>query len=269
MPTLAPSAPRPGSHLPIRLPAPTCRAPSAPALMAKVGRESRLWSPSAGNFSLWGEKAVRGTLPSSGGPFMPHHRPQTPPSPGLCHRGRPDTARHSVALVWPPPSSFPASPTSCAASCRVSARRERVRRTVLSSSARGSGEALGGPGGGPGAAALSGHRLSAARTRQQTPAGEGRRRTQAGLAVRGRRTGGSRAPGRSTQGRLPAGAGFPLPLRLWLPRPSEQTRPRAGRRAGRLPSAPGRRNLGPGAGHEGEAQARTCPLPGPREPGPD
>lgn len=60
-----------------------------------------------------------------------------------------------------------------------------------------------------------------------------------------------------------ARAGFPLPPWLWLPRPSEQTRPGAGRRAGRLPSAPGRRNLGPGAGHEGGAQARTCPLPCP------
>lgn len=37
-------------------PALTCRAPSAPALMAKVGRESRLWSPSAGNLSLLGGK---------------------------------------------------------------------------------------------------------------------------------------------------------------------------------------------------------------------
>lgn len=80
------------------------------------------------------------------------------------------------------------------------------------------------------------------------------------------RAGGLESPGWSARGRSQARAGFPLPHRLWLPRPSEQTRPRAGRRAGRLPSAPGRRNLGPGAGHEGEAQARTCPLPGPREP---
>lgn len=41
-------------------PALTCKAPRAPALMAKVGRESKLWSPSAGNLSLWGKEAMRG-----------------------------------------------------------------------------------------------------------------------------------------------------------------------------------------------------------------
>lgn len=245
-----------------RSPAPTCRAPSAPALMAKVGRESRLWSPSAGNLSLWGKKSYEG------GPAQLWGSPH-PPTTGL-KRPLPVCAVGGQVAPRPAPARRPPSPTSCAASCRVSASRERVSRMALSSSARGSGEALGGPGGGPGAAARSGHRLSAARTRQQTPAG-GRGRgfrpegwSQGGglgLGGGGRRV--SCAPRRRARGWSPAGAGFPLPLRLWLPRPSEQTRPRAGRRAGRLPSAPGRRNLGPGAGREGAAQARTCPLPGP------
>lgn len=48
----------PTFHLgPTHSTAPTCKDPSAPALMAKVGRESRLWSPSAGNFSLWWERS--------------------------------------------------------------------------------------------------------------------------------------------------------------------------------------------------------------------
>lgn len=66
-----------------------------------------------------------------------------------------------------------------------------------------------------------------------------------------------------------ARAGFPLPPWLWLPRPSEQTRPGAGRRAGRLPSAPGRRNLGPGAGHDGGGgryRPEPAPLPCPGSP---
>lgn len=60
-------------------PALTCSAPSAPALMAKVGSESRLWSPSAGNLSLLGGKeTVRGTQTSSRGSFLPHHTLLTP-----------------------------------------------------------------------------------------------------------------------------------------------------------------------------------------------
>lgn len=182
----------PGTPHLFPLPAPTCRAPSAPALMAKVGRESRLWSPSAGNLSLCGGRgeAMRGALPSSGGPLAPHHGPQTPP---------PLSAPLEAPVASPP---VPVSPTSCAASCRVSASSARVSRMALSSSARGSGEARGGPGGGPGAAARSGHRLSAARTRQQTPAGGRGRGAQARGVVAGRRT-----EGLGWVGRAPRGAG--------------------------------------------------------------
>lgn len=197
--TFAPSSPSP----PL-----TCRAPSAPALMAKVGRESRLWSPSAGNLSLCGGKeALRGTLPSSKGPPILQTGPRLPPPAVSVRAQKPSTLR--VPVPAQPPAG---SPTSCAASCRVSARRERVRRTALSSSARGSGEARGGPGGGPGAAALSGHRLRATRTRQQTPGGGRRQRElRPDWWVRGRRDWGSRVPGWRAQGRSQARGGLPSP----------------------------------------------------------
>lgn len=135
---------------------------------------------------LWGQRNLEGDPAQLQGSLhppdrlktpLPHPHPHPTPPPRFCHRGSPE------ALPTPGPGpcpSLPVSPTSWAASCRVSARRERVRRTALSSSARGSGEARGGPGGGPGAAALSGHRLRATRTRQQTPGGGKKQRAQTG-----------------------------------------------------------------------------------------
>lgn len=270
LPSLAPNPPHTLhaqiSPLPLSLsPSLTCRAPSAPALMAKVGRESRLWSPSAGNLSLCGGKeALRGTLPSSKGPSILQTGPKLLPPPRFCHRGSPE----ALPTPGPRPSpSPPVSPTSCAASCRVSARRERVRRTALSSSARGSGEARGGPGGGPGAAALSGHRLRATRTRQQTPGGGRKQGTQTGLvglreeglgvlSPRVERPGQVAGPGRASLSLSGSGC------------PARRSRRGPGRVDGpgvsRPPPDAG--IWAPGRGMRGEAQARTCPLPGPREP---
>lgn len=66
------ASPQPSVFQPSRSqPALTCKEPSVPALMANVGSESRLWSPSAGNFSLWRERSREGNpklSPSSGAP---------------------------------------------------------------------------------------------------------------------------------------------------------------------------------------------------------
>lgn len=204
-----------------------------------------------------------------------------PPPPHAPDPLSPDSATlvaQKPSGLGPGPCPSPAGcPTSCAASCRVSARRERVRRTALSSSARGSGEARGGAGGGPGAAALSGHRLRAARTRQQTP-GEVERSGERAAAqprpggLREEGLGcGSWVPGRSAQGSAKDLGGFPSPspARAAPPVGADAAPGRVDGPGVSLPPpdagirAPGRGTVG------GDAQARTCPPPGAREPEPD
>lgn len=205
-----------------------------------------------------GEEDLRGPCPAPGVPGL------LPPAASVVAQKPPP--------LWVPGPAHPlqAVPPAVrqAAGCPPAASGSGARRCPAQP------EGLGRPVGGQ--AAAPGQQLSPA-TGSERPgpgskhlgAGEGGERSDRTGGSGGGGPGGPESRGGAPRpGRRP-GAGFPLPPRLWLPRPSEQTRPGAGRRAGRLPSAPGRRNLGPGAGHEGEAQARTCPLPGPREPEPD
>lgn len=209
---------------------------------------------------------MRVTLPSSGGPFI--HQPQaansSPPSPSVP----PWKPRYRLSLsLGPGPPPILSSLSYQLRGQLPSVREEGARQehSAVQLSPRVWGSPRGARRWPWGSSSLW---PQAQRDQDQAANTCGREAAEGSGGTFGRRDEGwgSRILGRSAQGRLLARAGFPLPLRLWLPRPSEQTRPRAGRRAGRLPSAPGRRNLGPGAGREGEAQARTCPLPGPREP---